>query len=50
MKPRGTALLLALAFVLIGLVLWSSPWRWLGALSAAAGVALAGYVLLRRLR
>ena len=50
MKPRSTALLLSLAFVLVGAVLWPSPWRWLGLLSAAVGVALAAYVLLRRPR
>ena len=50
MKPRTTALLLAIAFVLVGAVLWPSPWRWLGLLSAAVGAALALYVLLRQPR
>lgn len=50
MKPRYTALLLSLAFVLIGAVLWGTPWRVLGLASAAVGLLLAVYVLLGRLR
>lgn len=50
MKPRSTTLLLALAFVLVGIALWASPWRWFGMVSVGAGVALAIYVLLGRLR
>lgn len=50
MRPHTTALLLALAFVAVGLVLWLAIAPWLGALSLAAGVALALYLALGRLR
>jgi hypothetical protein len=49
-KPRYTALLLSLAFVLIAAVLWGTPWRVLGLVSAGVGILLAIYVLLGRLR
>jgi len=49
-NPRPTALFLALAFVLVGVALWASPWRWFGVVSVGVGVALAIYVLLGRLR
>lgn len=50
MKPRSTALSLALAFILVGVVLWASSWRWLGLMSVGVGAVLAIYVLFRRLR
>jgi hypothetical protein len=49
-KPRSTALVLALAFVLVGVALWASPWRWFGVVPVGVGVALAIYVLVGRLR
>lgn len=49
MRPHTIALLLALAFVAVGLVLWLAVSPWLGVLSLAAGVALALYVALGRL-
>ena len=46
-NPRLTALILALAFAVVGVVLLLSHNRWFGSLSIAVGLVLAVYVTAR---